>query len=188
MPANLLSPDGLQHPELEFQAMDGRTLGALALVAALVTGVGHALSLYDGLPESVASSFSGSGQARGWLDREIFLSIYLVTLGFTAAVFLAVGLLLGRIPDSLINMPHKEYWLAAERRTRTIGLMQTYCMWYGTATIAFLIGVMHRVMRANTAERGELGPGFVILLAGYLLFTGAWVASMLRRLRKPRGA
>lgn len=78
------------------------------------------LGYYAGqLPDTVASHFGINGAADNWMSKQSFIIFYGTVLVSTAALFLFVGLFAHVVPDNLLNLPNKQYWLAPERRNET---------------------------------------------------------------------
>ena len=69
-----------------------------------------------GLPDVVASHFGASGAANGFMPRAAYLRFMLALVVVPpAAVVVLPALLLNR-SNARINLPHREYWLAPDRR------------------------------------------------------------------------
>lgn len=116
------------------------------------------------LPERVATHFGPGGEPNDWMDRT---SAVLVLGGFQLFFpLLLVGVvrLLRWIPNGLINIPHREYWLAPERRESSLEWLE-----FPMAGIAGLVAVLmavlsHLTFRANSgAGKLEEFPFFVCL-------------------------
>lgn len=76
------------------------------------------------LPERVASHFDAAGQADGWSSKTAFFVFNLAFVAGMALLFLGLTAWQGRIPSAWINLPHKDYWLAPERRAATLETIQ----------------------------------------------------------------
>lgn len=157
---------------------------SLGFVLLLFVRLAHSL---DALPERMATHFDLAGQANGFQERDGFVwTSALVSLSMLA-LFAALPLLLKLVPDRLINLPNKDYWLAPERRAETIARMTALSDWLGFATVALLVGVFELIIRANLTGR-PLGGQLWILLVSYHLFMVFWLVVYLRSLRRPDGA
>ena len=88
-----------------------RTLSVL-LAIAMIVGAWY----YPQLPDTVASHFSASGEADGWMSRGGFIIFYAALMVFLYGTFVGTGYLMRVLPDSYINVPNKNYWLAPVRR------------------------------------------------------------------------
>jgi hypothetical protein len=73
-----------------------------------------------------------------------------------AVMFLGLGRMIGALPNSLINIPNKEYWLAEERRSETLGETIWMMDWIAAGTSVFLLGTFYLTFDANVGEEKEL--------------------------------
>jgi uncharacterized membrane protein len=138
------------------------------------------------LPDPVASHFNAAGQPNDWMSRAAFLAFNLLTLLGMAALFLFLPPLVARLPDAWINMPHKEYWLAPERRSQTLDTMTRWMEWLGAATIALLLAITQLTIEANITGGGQLDETVAILTAAYMVLMAVWVVGFLAwAFRKP---
>jgi len=68
------------------------------------------------MPDVVATHFGPSGEANGYMPRTNYVRFMLV---FVVLLPLALNLLTGRVlrlPNTRINIPHREYWLGPAPR------------------------------------------------------------------------
>src|SRR4029078_12585355 len=75
------------------------------------------------LPERVATHFDFRGQHDGWMSGQGYLAFMTVFGLVFPLVPAALCLLVRLLPDSLINLPHREYWLGAEEPRHTARLL-----------------------------------------------------------------
>jgi uncharacterized membrane protein len=154
---------------------------SLALVACAVLFV-WVTSLT--LPSVVASHFGASGEANGFMPRQFYVWLMLAIF---AAVVLALVVLPNRIfrnPDARINLPNREYWLAAERRAETIEILSRQSVRFSAMLLVFLCYAHWLVVLANAVSPPRLSsPWFVGGLVVFMLATLAWVISLLGRFR-----
>ena len=152
----------------------------------LVTGLFQNLYFVPQMPPKVASHFDGAGNANGWSSRSSFATMHAVTFLFLGALFGALPWLFGVIPPSLINMPHREYWLAPERRKESLAYLSVTMMWFGVVMMLFMLVIMQLTIDANVSGSGRLDPvslwSSLALLLGYIL---VWVVKLYRRFPKP---
>ena len=138
---------------------------------------------YPMLPDVVASHFDGSGRADGWSSKGTFFVIDAATIALIAVIFLALSKI--RWPDRWISLPHKDYWLAPERRERTFRELHRQMLVFGCATLGLLLVVMQWVIEANLDGSQTLpSAGMWWLMGGYLLFTLVWTVRLIVRLRR----
>ena len=84
-------------------------------VALLVSAVQMA-SYFPRLPEKLATHFDAAGNANGWMSKRGFFAFQFAMLAIMGLAFCLLPQWLNRVPNALINLPHKAYWLAPERR------------------------------------------------------------------------
>jgi hypothetical protein len=92
---------------------------------------------------------------------------------------------LGRIPDSLINLPNKAMWLAPERRQDTIDWIANRLAWFGFAVQALFCAVVRISLMAS--GEGEALPPWThwTLFAVFFGFLAVWVVGFLTRFARP---
>ncbi len=151
--------------------------------AILVTAIIHALWWYPQLPGTIASHFDGSGAADGWMSKDSFFTMYAVIIGFIAVLFLGTVWLVRHIPYSMINIPNREYWLAADRREQTFSMIAGTMQRMGAVTLVFMVFMMHLTFAANLGAPIELGPGVWIGLTLYFAALVCFIVRMYRDFR-----
>src|SRR4029077_17939993 len=105
----------------------------------------------------------------GSMPRGAYLGLMIgLTVGLPFLLALP-GWLMQRVPLSLVRLPHKEYWLAPERRAATLAFMTRRSTIFGAFLIVFLCYVHWLVVEANKAVPPHLATG--PLVAGLLAFT-----------------
>ena len=135
-----------------------------------------------GLPPVVASHFGLGGQADAFMSRGAYLGVMLV-----AIVVIPLGVaLLGRwaaaLPDAMVKLPNKAYWLAPERRAATLAPLAARLEWLSVALTAFLSYVHWLVLRANELPAPHLSAAaFAAGLALFVAFALLWAVALWRR-------
>jgi uncharacterized membrane protein len=137
------------------------------------------------LPATVASHFDGSGTPNGWMSREAFLGLYGMLVVVLVIPFALFGVLLKAIPERWVNLPHKAHWLHPSRRAQTYKYLQQWGFWFGDAVIAFMIALMHLVIRANLVPAGRLSPAVWLLLATLIGLSVGMTVALFIRFRRP---
>jgi len=140
------------------------------------------------LPERVATHFGAGGKADGWMTRAGHLQFTLL-MGFALpAFFLAIFAFIRRCNGWGLNIPHKEYWLAPERRAQTFDFIQRQGFWLAAIQIAFFAVIHRSILAANArspatlsaADAGWLGIGFLVAMI-------VWIVCFIGRFfRKPK--
>ncbi len=137
------------------------------------------------LPERVASHFGFSGEANGWMSRQV----YLVFMAFFGMIFPMIaplaGLLIGRLPMSVINLPNKEYWLAPERREGTTAFLVSQLLRLAVLELGLVIVLHQLVVEANRQQPPRMSNMVWAVLAVFLVFMAGWIWSLVRHFRLP---
>jgi uncharacterized membrane protein len=141
----------------------------------------HMIYYYPLLPERVASHFDGYGRPNGWSSRDAFIAIYAFVMLLMAVLYAGIGYALPRLPDSLINLPNKDYWFAPERKAEAMAVIKQDMAVFFSATLIFLIGTMHLTIRVNVGRSETLGDWFFLLLFSYLVFVIVWSIGLIKK-------
>lgn len=148
--------------------------------------IAHFAFYYPRLPEIIATNFGGGGRPQGWMSKSTFI---LFELGLVLLIgFMMFGLprLIKNIPNSLVNMPNRHYWLADDRKEKTLMILQREMGWVFVGLLAFFIAVNHLVFEANLADPKRLSDWFLFVFVGFLLFVTVWGIRFLIIFRKPK--
>jgi len=142
----------------------------LALVGAMQCGY-----YAPRLPEIVASHFGIGGTVNGWQTKTAFFAVEPAVILLATVISFGVPRLIEAMPVSLINLPHKEFWLGPERREDTLSYIRTWSAWFGCGLLAFLLFVMELAYRANFSTPPQFNnAAFVPALLAFVIFdTGA---------------
>jgi uncharacterized membrane protein len=158
----------------------------LTEVAVAVLQMAH---YYPLMPETMASHFDGAGRPNGFQSRGAFFALTGVMLLVVVGVFAGLASLLRRLPASWVNLPHREFWLAPERRESTVDFIGQQMEWYGVATLLLLLLVVQAAIEANLTPEPRLDSGSMWVLLGlYFLYVAVWLVRFLRHFRVPRPA
>ncbi len=139
------------------------------------------------LPDVIATHFGPTGAANGYMSRAFYLRFMLV---FVVLLPLALNFLINRVlklPNTRINIPHREYWLAPERRADTVVRLQRHMKFFGVMLAAFLSYVHWQVVQANTRAPPVLDN--LRFSTGLATFMGAlitWIVILRRDFRPPQ--
>src|SRR5258708_5863669 len=102
------------------------------------------------LPESVATHFGAGGPPNGLMSRAQPLRFTLVMGTALPAFVLGVFAFMRNRPGRMLNIPHKDHWLAPERREATFDFVQSCGYWLAGLLVAFLAGLHHSILAANS--------------------------------------
>jgi uncharacterized membrane protein len=132
---------------------------------------------YPNLPEKVAVHFNAFGEPDNWASKQSYLIFQIILLLFTAVITFGLPLLLRKLPDSAINIPHKDYWLAPQRRNETFTILQKRFEWFGVGLCALMISINQLAIRANLLNQ-NLSPVSWYILGVFLLFVVVWSVNL----------
>jgi uncharacterized membrane protein len=162
----------------------GERRKSVAIPAILLAGlvVLFVLSLIDAssrLPERFATHFDSAGQPNGWMTRSAHLL-------FSAALGLGLPILVTGLcysfrffPVKLLNLPHRDYWLAPARRAQTYAYLFRHSLWLGCLMIGFVIGINLLLIQANAQAPPRLSAPLIFTLAsGFIVGILAWAIGL----------
>lgn len=138
----------------------------------------------NALPERVATHFNLDGRANGWMSRSAHLQ-FMAGFGLALPLFIAgVCFALRFAPDSSINIPHRDFWLAPERRAATCQYLFGQSLWLACLNVAFITGVHLLVVRANQLVPPHLPLTPVLVWAGCLIVGLVfWALTLIRHFK-----
>ena len=165
-----------------------RRANKLMIFFTLVVLVAQLVYWYGRLPDPIPSHFDANGQVNGEMSK---LGFY-VLMGSLNLIFLIgfpmLGKLLGRLPDSMINLPNKEYWLATERRKETIAKSSEMLTTIAWMTGWLFIGIIQLTALVAVKSRDSTSPEMIWLMAIYLIAIIAIVIYLFISFRLPKSA
>ncbi|HQU85079.1 MAG TPA: DUF1648 domain-containing protein [Pyrinomonadaceae bacterium] len=135
------------------------------------------------LPETVASHFDAKGIADSWMPKESFLIFELIIFVIVIGHFWLVPVLIEKMPDALINLPNKQYWLAPERRTETFSIFRNYFRWFSVGVLLLLLLINQQVYRANLMHQNLSATATWLIIGGFLIFTIVWMIKFIRQFK-----
>lgn len=135
----------------------------------LIAGILQSAYFYPQLPETVATHFNASGNADSFSSKLSTGLMEIALLLFITFLFWGLAKFIPKIPNDLINLPNKEFWLAPERKERTLKTISAVIVWFGIATNIFLILTFQSVIQANLSGNYKLTFPFFIMLITYLI-------------------
>jgi serine/threonine-protein kinase len=155
-----------------------------AFVALLVAALVFVYYTSGSMPKIVASHFSSSGDATGFLPRTLYVQLTLAVVLLPPVFLVYLPRRTLRRPKARINLPNRDYWLAPERRAHTIEVLARQCTRFGEMLLVFLCYAHYLVVRANAQTPPRLATGwFLAGLVVFLGFTVLWAARLIARFR-----
>lgn len=141
---------------------------------------------YTQLPDVVATHFGADGKPNDWMTR---LNATLVVGGIQVLVpvsLVAVSWLAMRLPESMLNIPNREYWLQPDKKQATLAHMQLMLSWIAVATISFMAAMSHLVYLANKDSQSLNMVLFGSALGIYLTVVFTFAIVSVQRFRLPK--
>ena len=164
-----------------------RRIGYSLVVAGAILTLVQTWMCSSNLPERVASHFGPNGLADGWMTKTSLIGLHIGLQAATAGLLLAIAKYGRHLPDSLLNMPHKDYWLHRDRRRETFDYTEGLLTCIAGLTVIFLAGVFHLVYQANVDGTNRLSARwFWPLLIGYFALLIWLIVRMSLRFRLPK--
>ncbi len=143
----------------------------------------HCAYYYPALPEKMASHFNAFGEADDWMSKPNFFIFEGVILLLILAEFTLIPYLMKILPDSLINLPNKNFWLEKERREETFAAIRNYFEWLSILLLLLFIAVNQIVFRANLLKENLSPLAIWLILGGFFAFVIFWLVKFLRRFK-----
>ena len=138
------------------------------------------------LPRSVASHFDAAGNPNGWMSKESFVAFYGAFIALFLLLAFGTHVLVRRIPTSLVNLPNRDYWLAAEREAQARTDLAEMTSWVFAGMLVFFVIVFQLVFEANMGYTRNLPMSwFWPILGGFIVFVIGWVVKLYSRFRLP---
>jgi len=141
---------------------------AFLLLVALAVQAWGALPL---LSDKVVTHFGFSGKADNWSSKENFFWMQILLSLFIFLLLGSISLFLGKLSDSALNIPNKDYWLAPERRESTIGTVSFYLNIINASSLLFFFILFRDMIEINIQEKNSLGSSFWISFLTFMIFT-----------------
>jgi len=139
------------------------------------------------LPATTASHFSPGGAANGFMGKGAYTVLMLALVVIVPALIASTALLVRALPPRLINLPHKDHWLAPERLAATLEALASLSYRFAIALAVFLCFVHWLVVRANAVRPPRLDEGWLfVAVAGLGLAALAWLFLLYRRFGRIR--
>lgn len=138
------------------------------------------------LPDRVATHFDAAGKPNDWMNRSAHLTFMSIFGVLFPAFIIGICWCTRFLPKSMINIPHREYWLAADRRQESADYLFQHSIWLGCLGLGFVTGLHWAVVFSNQRQPVELPAVWVFSIAGlFLLGTAVWVYGLYRRFQAP---
>jgi uncharacterized membrane protein len=157
-----------------------------AFVALLALAAAFLLATVGNLPDRVPTHFGAGGVPDAWMTRDGYrLFMLAFKLGLPMLVVLAVGLA-PRLAPRLVNLPHRNHWLAPERRDDSLAFLGRQACRLGGMMVLLAAGVHALILRASRLNPPRLEEGLLLAMLGaFLVALAVWIVAMFRRFPRP---
>ena len=137
------------------------------------------------LPDPVATHFDARGVPNGWMTRS-GNNLFMLIFGLAFPLFIVVLSYAARfLPSALINIPHREYWLAPEKRLETSNYLVWGSSWLACLAVWFVTGILLSVVDANQRTPARLSvPILLGSVLPFLVGTVIWLIALVRHFNR----
>ena len=165
--------------------MNSHRIALIIVTAIALLAIAQNAWYWGKLPDRVATHFNLEGTPDGWMNKTNAL---IVMCGFQVCMpyfLMAITMLSSRLPASMVNIPHREYWLHPDRRVTTMRYVQSIMNWIAVLFSLFAMAISHLVFVANRDSDGLDTVWFATLMTVFLASVFSLVAILVRRFRLP---
>lgn len=157
-----------------------------ALAATSAAAVAQHAWYWTQLPDRVATHFNWNGVPDDWMTKSAATALMLAMQLLVPWFLVGITAMTAWMPVSLINIPHREYWLAPERRRESLAFLNRELAGIALAVAWFMAAVSHLAFEANIAG-GPLSTSAMLGLLGvYMTVVLGIVGRIIWRFRTPK--
>jgi len=155
-------------------------------IALAASGAAFIIATAGDLPTQVASHFGRAEEPNAWTPRDTYVAIMVCTATLLPLLIVTLITWLPRILPGAVNLPNRDYWLASERRERSLATLTDFGWALGCLLTLFIVGVHGIVVAANTSVPTQLPDRpFQGLIAGFIAAMCIWTVALCLRFRRP---
>jgi hypothetical protein len=155
-------------------------------IALAASGAAFIIATAGDLPAQVASHFGRTDQPNAWTPRDTYVAIMVGAATLLPLFLVTLITWLPRIFPGAVNLPNRDYWLAPERRERSLAAFADFGWAFGCLLTLFIVGVHWVVVVANTSVPTQLPDRpFQGLIAGFIAAMCLWTVALCLRFRRP---
>ncbi len=107
------------------------------------------LYLYPQLPYRIASHFGINNKADNWTNKSSYIIMHYALILSISSLFYGLAHFIHKLPSSLMNLPHKAYWLSEDRKNKAYCILQGMLYWIGSLCLLLFLYVFIQVYKAN---------------------------------------
>lgn len=160
-----------------------RLIFILVPVLWIIIGLQFGLNLHQ-LPAHLASHFNASGAADGWMDKSTFIASWIATVVFLNILIIGICWSIRFLPDSMFNLPHRDYWLSPAQRPATVRAMLEFGFGLAFGVTLLFGALFDQTLKANQIQPPHLPPRFWLHLTPALLIMAGVLLDLAMRFRK----
>jgi len=140
---------------------------------------------YGLLPDVLPAHFDATGNVDGEMNKNLFYGMFAGLHLMLLVGFPVLASLLRRMPNSVINVPNKEYWLAPERREQSLTTNAGVLIATGWMTSWLLIAIFQLSSDVATGVRNNINPEFLWIFGIYIFAIAAVIVWLFLKFRIP---
>jgi len=155
-------------------------------IALAASGAAFIIATAGDLPAQVASHFGRTDQPNAWTARDIYVAIMVGAATLLPLFLIVLIAWLPRVFPRAVNLPNRDYWLAPERRARSLAALADFGWAFGCLLTLFIVGVHGVIVAANTSMPAQLPERpFQGLIAAFIAAMCVWTVALCLRFRRP---
>jgi uncharacterized protein DUF1648 len=148
----------------------------IAVIAGCIAASGaRVAAAWSQLPPVMASHFDAAGNADGFMARGAFFTSLALIFGTLVLMLTLLPLLLRVVPVGAVNVPHREYWFAPERRAASLARLERGLAWFPVPIAALFVQSIELTIQANLhrtgLNSGAFWLGLALVLGSYAILT-----------------
>jgi len=122
------------------------------------------LIFFPDLPETVPTHFDFAGQPDNYSSKASFLTLWIILIISINIWFPLIGLLIRKLPKSLVNIPNKYYWYSTpDRIEKMTGITKTMLAMLFSLINLMFIYIFHHTYEISMHGESTL-PMWVIFI------------------------
>ena len=112
--------------------------------------------------------------------------VFMLVFGLTFPLLVVLLCFATRfLPANAVNIPHRDYWLAPERRQQTSAYLVHHSFWFACLAVGFVSGIQYSIVQANQQIPPHLSTSILVALVGcFIVGTAIWVMALFRQFRQ----
>ncbi|ADG78190.1 hypothetical protein TPAU25S_03103 [Tsukamurella paurometabola] len=131
-------------------------------------------------PDPFPMHFTFSGEADSWGSRTPVVIGFGVSAAVLAGLFAGLAAYSSKLPDSAINTPRRDVWLAPDHRAEFDAIVERFFLTVGTLVQLLLAATL--IAAVDESTRGTIAVVIAVFAVAMVLL----LANLIRRLMNPR--